>query len=175
MEMIKTIIETFLPSALLMAAMLFFLVVSIFAKVGSGVYKTVFNTDYRKFDPMYFLFGLLKGVIFGLSAFAVSLVVSGVPIVLAKAGILGAGAADVFSNIVVLGILATACALNLKDTYNNYKDTLKVTDEQIAEMNIVGETKDGSYIVEVPEAVMPDVVPEAPVEVSPVANTEEIQ
>lgn len=138
MEIINLIIQAFLPNAFLLGAMLFFLLVSVLSKVGSGVYKNVFSLDY-KFDWKYFLFGVLKGVIFALSVFGVAMVFSGVPIILAEAGLLTTAFAEAFSSTIMLVILAAACAKNIADAYENYKATLNVTKEDIEEFGVSGE------------------------------------
>jgi hypothetical protein len=141
MEFIKQIIDTFLPNALLIGAMLFFVLVSIGAKVGSGIYKNVFTLD-QKWDWKVFLGGILRGIIFGASIFGVALVISGVPIVLSQAGMLTDAFSKALSNTAMLLILATACVLNIKDAYVNYQSTLNVSEAQIQEYTGVAPTPD---------------------------------
>lgn len=126
--MIENIITAFVPNIMVIVLMLGFLVLAISAKIGSGVYLNVFSLKV-KFDIKLFLEGVVKGLIFALSIFAVSLVLSGLPIVMAEAGILFAEGATVYSTNLPLLVVIPAIYKYVKDAYENYKKTLNVTDE----------------------------------------------
>lgn len=134
--MFQEIYNQFLPYATNITFMLVFLGFAIFAKVSSGVYKNVFSFS-AKFDPKYFGMGALKAILFGLSFYAVALVSAGVPLVLLNAGLLTDKFAIFFAEGTPLVIVSYAIYKLVLDAYKNYKETLHVSDGDMAEMNAI--------------------------------------
>lgn len=138
--MIQNIINQFFPNIEIILLMVGFLLLSLGAKIGSGIYLNVLSLE-KEFDWKRLGMGVLKGLIFVASIFGVSLVLCGMPIVLAEAEVLFVDNAQAYSASLPLLVLAPAIYKYIKEAYENYKKTLNITDEDIqatVKTNIVG-------------------------------------
>lgn len=150
--MIEKLIALLVPNLELVYFGMIILMSAVAARILSGTLKNVYVLNY-KFDWKWFFSGVLKGVVFGVAVFFMSVVAAWFPAFLELAEITNPEMSKVVSVIAITIVIAAAVAKYFVESINNVMVYLGLSKEEVDGYYEVDETpiyKEVSEIVEQP-------------------------